>query len=348
MCLIAFKVNRHLRLNILYKLRIECYPKYYFDYQTIGGIMKKRITIVSSVVLMFCLVLWGAGEYFFAQAIKIGPKSFIDSEASDVWREANEWFATTDLETWKITSDNGLLLSATYIAATEATNSTIFVAHGYGNSTATMTQYIKMFHDAGYNVLAADARGHGESEGSYIGFGWPERRDVVQWTQEIVNRLGSQQQIGLYGLSMGASTVMMASGESDLPSNVKVIVEDCGYSSVDAELSFQLSDMYSLPAFPMIPVTSLLTEVKVGYSFYEASAINQLNNNVKPILFIHGDADTFVPTSMVYELFEATRGPKELWIVEDTDHADSYENKGFEYAQRVVQFMDAHIEKAHE
>lgn len=80
----------------------------------------------------------------------------------------------------------------------------------------TMADYAKMYHDLGYNVLVPDARGHGQSEGDYIGFGWHERKDYVQWIDEILAKNGSEETITLYGISMGAATVMMTSGE-DLP-----------------------------------------------------------------------------------------------------------------------------------
>ncbi|MFN1209021.1 alpha/beta hydrolase, partial [Enterococcus lactis] len=77
--------------------------------------------------------------------------------------------------------------------------------------------------------------------------------------------------------------------------NVKAIIEDCGYSSVHDELAYQLYDMFSLPEFPLMQVTSLVTKVRDGYFFGEGSAVDQLKKNQRPRLFIHGDADTFFP-----------------------------------------------------
>ncbi|BDP53469.1 hypothetical protein EfmJHP35_13930 [Enterococcus faecium] len=83
----------------------------------------------------------------------------------------------------------------------------------------------QMFHDMGYNVLVPDARGHGKSEGDYIGFGWPERKDYVQWINKVLENNGKSQEIVLYGVSMGAATVMMTSGEK-LPDNVIIFKEN--------------------------------------------------------------------------------------------------------------------------
>lgn len=106
----------------------------------------------------------------------------------------------------------------------------------------------------------------------------------------------------------------------DLPPQVKAIIEDCGYTSVDAQLSYQLSRMYHLPSFPLLNTTSLVTKLKAGYSFSEASALEQIKKNKLPILFIHGAEDWFVPVSMVYELYEACPSEKELYIVEGAGH----------------------------
>ncbi len=157
-------------------------------------------------------------------------------------------------------------MSAIYLPAEKKSDKTVIVAHGYMGNAETMANYAKMFHDLGYNVLVPDARGHGRSEGDYIGFGWPERKDYVQWIDKIIAETGQSQQIVLYGVSMGAATVMMTSGEK-LPNNVKAIIEDCGYSSVDEELAYQLKDMFNLPSFPLIQVTSLITKIRAGYFF---------------------------------------------------------------------------------
>lgn len=113
----------------------------------------------------------------------------------------------------------------------------------------------------------------------------------------------AQSKIVLHGVSMGGATVMMTSGEA-LPPNVKAIVEDCGYTTAKDQLAYQLKRMYRLPIFPLLHITSLLTKLRAGYFFGEASALDQLQKSKTPMLFIHGDADLFVPTEMVYELFK--------------------------------------------
>jgi fermentation-respiration switch protein FrsA (DUF1100 family) len=142
---------------------------------------------------------------------------------------------------------------------------------------------------------------------------------------------------------MGGATVMMTSGEK-LPDNVKAFIEDCGYSSVNGELSYQLKQMFNLPAFPLIPVTSVVTKVRAGYFFGEADTIKQLNKNKRPMLFIHGDKDDFVPYSMLDEVYNATNGPKEKYIVHDAKHAKALSSDPAMYQKKVTAFLQKYVQ----
>lgn len=91
---------------------------------------------------------------------------------------------------------------------------------------------------------------------------------------------------------------------------MKAIVEDCGYSTVNQELQYQLKELFNLPSFPLVNVTSGITKLRAGYFFGEASAVKQLQKNHLPMLFIHGENDTFVPFSMLDEVYNATQDLK--------------------------------------
>ncbi|MEK8206736.1 alpha/beta hydrolase [Paenibacillus sp. FSL L8-0696] len=131
---------------------------------------------------------------------------------------------------------------------------------------------------------------------------------------------------------------MMTSGEH-LPVNVKAIVEDCGYTSVKDELTFQLKRMYHLPAFPIVDTTSMLTKIQAGYSFGEASALEQVKKSITPTLFIHGDNDTFVPTEMVHTLYENSPVEKELYIVPNAGHGEAFRMDPVKYESVVTEFI---------
>lgn len=307
--------------------------------------MNKITKIILVIVLILGIGLIAAGNYFYSYAVVPAEKDFL-AEGSDKKSAeliaAEDWFNNKNNRTdWKLTSTDGLKLSAYYLPAEKEQHKTVIIAHGYMGQASDMPQYAKIYHDLGYNVLMPDARGHGRSEGDYIGFGWPERKDYLQWINRIVKQ-DPQSEIVLHGVSMGAATVMMTSGEK-LPDNVKAFVEDCGYSSANGELSYQLKQMFNLPAFPLIPVTSLVTKVRAGYFFGEADTIKQLNKNKRPMLFIHGDKDDFVPYSMLDEVYNATKGPKEKYVVHGAKHAEALSSDPAMYQQKVTAFLQKYV-----
>lgn len=309
--------------------------------------MKLWIKILIGVTLLVTVVLVFAGNYFYNYAVVPSEKDFLEGDTPGTTKtneesSAQSWFANPDnRKEWQQTSTDGLKLSAIYLPATDS-HKTAIVAHGYMGNAETMANYAKMFHDLGYNVLVPDARGHGKSEGDYIGFGWHERKDYVKWIDQVLETNGQSEEIVLYGISMGAATVMMTSGES-LPTNVKAIIEDCGYSSVNEELAYQLNELFSLPPFPLIQVTSLMTKIRAGYFFGEADAIKQLEKNQLPMLYIHGDADTFVPYEMLDKVYQATNGPKEKYIVPGAEHAKAYSIDPENYQKTVSSFLEKYV-----
>jgi len=254
-----------------------------------------------------------------------------------------DWFNKQPYEEVSIISDDGLKLVGYYLAATTPTTKTAILAHGYSSKGIWMGSYAKIYYDLGYNVLLPDDRGHGNSEGKYIGFGWSDRNDYLKWIDFIINKVGEKSQIVLHGVSMGGATVLMTSGEN-LPEAVKAIVSDCSYTSVWAELKYQLKRLYKLPPFPILNSTSILTKLRTGYSFKEASALEHVKKSKTPTLFIHGDSDDFVPTSMVYELFEAASSEKELFIVQGAGHGNSMETNVSNYKNKIKEFTEKYIQ----
>ncbi|WP_206858805.1 alpha/beta hydrolase [Candidatus Enterococcus mangumiae] len=309
--------------------------------------MKLWIKILIGAALLVTVVLVFAGNYFYNYAVVPSEKDFLEGDTPGTTKTneesaAQSWFANPEnRKEWHQTSADGLELSAIYLPASYS-HKTAIVAHGYMGDAETMANYAKMFHDLGYNVLVPDARGHGKSEGDYIGFGWHERKDYVKWIDQVIETNGQSEEIVLYGISMGAATVMMTSGET-LPANVKAIIEDCGYSSVNEELSYQLNELFGLPPFPLIQVTSLMTKIRAGYFFGEADSIKQLEKNKLPMLFIHGDADTFVPYEMLDKVYQATNGPKEKYVVPGAEHAKAYSVDPEKYQQTVSSFLEKYV-----
>ena len=234
---------------------------------------------------------------------------------------------------------SGYKAYAIYLYAPKPTDKTAVVVHGYKVRAEGMLHIAYLYnHDMGYNVLLPDLYGHGESEGDHIQMGWKDRWDVIRWTEVADDVFPHTQQV-LHGISMGAATVMAVSGEKT-PDYVKCFVEDCGYSSVWDEFAAQLKEQFGLPSFPLMNTTSELCKLKYGWSFAEAQQIEQVRKSTKPMLFIHGDKDDFVPYRMLQPLYEAkTKGKKSIFIAKGSIHAMAYRDHHEEYTQKVKEFL---------
>lgn len=308
-----------------------------------------RRTVIS-LILVIVVVLFGAGSYFFHVGMVPGHKSFIKNNQriakSDPLYTEKIWFVHAKKQKWTMTSaSKGYRLDADYIPASHHSTKNVVILHGFMNSKEKMGEYAAMFHQMGYNVLMPDARAHGQSQGKYIGYGWPERYDVRKWTNKLIAHNGQDSQVVIFGVSMGGATTMMTSGIK-MPSQVKAYVEDCGYTSLNDELNYEAGNLYNIPTpirWPLIKTLSLINRVRNGFFTGEASSVESLHHNHRPMLFIHGNNDRFVPTNMVYSNYRATQGPKELWVVKGASHASSFAHMPKAYRHHVESFLSKYI-----
>lgn len=242
-----------------------------------------------------------------------------------------------------ITAPDGARLHAVYVRASQPTRHTAVLVHGYTDCHIDMMHLGRMYHrDLHMNILLPDLRYAGKSEGTHIQMGWLDRLDVKQWIRSVPQLFGDSTEVVVHGVSMGAATTMMVSGDHDVPPYVQAYVEDCGYTSVDEQFSKELKERFFLPRIPFIPLASVLCNFRYGWKFEEASPLHQVAQCTRPMLFIHGTADAFVPTRMVYPLYAAHPGPKALWLTTGTEHAKSYYDYPQEYTQRVSNFLKQH------
>lgn len=244
-----------------------------------------------------------------------------------------------------ITSPDGIRMHAYYAHASRPKKETAVIIHGYTDCAVRMFHIGYLYnHDLDYNILIPDLRYSGLTGGKAIQMGWFDRKDVMQWIDLTPSFFGDSIQTVVHGISMGAATTMMLSGEM-LPANVKCFIEDCGYTSVWDQFEKELKEQFGLPAFPLLHVSSWLCDMKLGWNFKEASSVMQVAKCKLPMLFIHGDSDKFVPTYMVHKVYEAKPQPKELWIVPKTAHAKSYKNYPDEYTTKIRIFTEKYINK---
>ncbi len=218
----------------------------------------------------------------------------------------------------EITSFDGLHLRAMFIPCENA-KATVIMLHGYrSDGYADFSTVFEFYRELGFNILLPHYRSHFSSEGRYITFGLLERFDCCDWAKYTADNIGGD--IYLVGVSMGAATALMASG-LDLPENVRGIIADCGYSSPWDELSYVLKRDYGLPPFPLMQLVNRRFKRIVGCDLRSASCTDALTKCNKPVLFIHGSSDNFVPCEMTYSNYKACKSEKSLYISDGADHA---------------------------
>lgn len=307
---------------------------------------KKVITTILSILVIVLVAYLGAGLYFYHMAVVPSHKGFLHNQ-TQIERTGKAWYAANHAQKWHETSaTKHLKLDADYVPAAKRTKRTVLIAHGFMGDKNTMYSYAKMFHKMGDNVLVPDDRGQGQSQGNYIGYGWPDRLDYRKWMHKIIMHNGQNSQIMMFGVSMGGATTMMTSGTRGIPRQVKGYIEDCGYTGVYQEINHEARKLYHMPwilRVSLIPLLSKITQIKDGYNFSQASAINQVKKNRKPMLFIHGSKDHFVPTYMGKQNYKADHSPKRLLIVKGASHAASKQHSPKLYRKVIRQFMSKYF-----
>ncbi len=264
------------------------------------------------------------------------------SQYQPMLQERKKYFLDQPHEDVYEQSHDGLRLHATYFPGKEEGKVVIcfhgYTSHGMSDYIALSDYYLKH----GYSMLLVDERAHGESEGTYIGFGCLDRLDAMKWIDWVIKKCGTDVQILMHGTSMGGATVLMASG-LELPKQVKGIISDCAFTSPKHVFTNVLRTMYHMPAFPMMQIVDIVNKKKAGYGLDECNAAREVRKAKVPILFIHGDADTFVPCSMCHEIYENCASPKKKLIVEGASHAESYYKDMKAYEAMLDEFIGGTI-----
>ncbi len=304
----------------------------------------KRVLIIAAVILFVLAAAgYGIGSYFVHYALSPESSSgerkvkgatnyqFDSEEEEQAIGQAYE--ATTSPVS--IYSADGLKLQAKMTRADS--DVWVIVIHGYKGNNSIMMKYGARYAARGYNVLLPDNRAHGESEGSYVGMGWLDREDIERWIDWITAQ-DENAKILLHGRSMGAATTMMVSGDN--PAQVIGYIEDCGYNTVWDIFKSELKKRFSLPSFPVLYLANFVARQKAGYDFREASAVDQVAKCQKPMLFIHGEDDDFVPVWMGYEVYNAANCEKAFYLVEGAGHSQAELKDPEAYWETVFDFID--------
>ncbi len=303
---------------------------------------KKKHTLLKLAGLAALpLAYYGAGSVVFDKMFKI-DKSYIDRDIFDYLpdeytKEAYnnsidlniDWYKASKLKKATIKSFDGLMLDGVEIINHD-TNKFVILVHGYNTDRYFLLEQARIFGELGYNSLLIDQRGWGNSEGEYTSFGFKESLDLLKWIDYLTCQYPLVS-IGLYGVSMGASTVLLAT-QHKLPSNVSFAVSDCAFSSLEDLLKTRLNTSILNP--------SIATQItrKLGFKLEEVDCIKAVSKSKLPTLFIHGENDELLPCQMTLNLHATLNTDKMLCIIKDSAHA--YNCYRPEFKDALVSFLN--------
>ncbi len=240
----------------------------------------------------------------------------------------------------EITSFDGLKLKGKFYEYKKGAPIELMM-HGYrGTSERDLCGGIQRCFSLGRSCLIIDQRACGRSEGHVITFGVKEHRDCLDWIDYIISNIDKDAKIILCGISMGASTVLMASGKK-LPDNVVGVLADCGYTSADAIIKKVIKQM-KLPASLLYPFVKLGARIYGGFNLEESPAIENVKVSKLPTIFYHGQADDFVPYEMSVENFNACSAEKQLVSMPKAGHGLCFVIEPEKYLETLAKFTIEH------
>jgi alpha-beta hydrolase superfamily lysophospholipase len=238
------------------------------------------------------------------------------------------------------TTDGGQVRLVGYLYyAVKPARRWVILVHGYRGRHEEMRRYAALYAQHGFNVFMPDLRSHGESDGRYIGMGWTDGDDILDWADYLVERFGGDIDIVLHGHSMGAATVLAASARSRAPQIVSVIA-DSGYSSVWDVMARAGRMVFHVPSFPLLNAANTCFKARGGYDLHAASFEHAIRFSHTPTLIIHGAEDRFVPVRMAPRLYHACGAPiKELHVIPNAGHVMAQLVDPHAYEQMVFGFL---------
>ena len=241
-----------------------------------------------------------------------------------------------DRELLEIKSFDGLTLRGYYYEYSPDSPIELLF-HGYGgNAERDLSGGVERCFALGRSAILIDQRGAGMSDGNVCSFGINERFDCIDWIYYVTSKFGSDRPLIIGGISMGASTVMMAAGEG-LPKNVVCVMADCGYSCQKEIICKVLEEM-------KLPVDIVYPFIKLGASLYgkfdleEITPIDAVAKSKTPMIFIHGDNDAFVPHSMSLDCYAVCKAPKKMVTIEGAGHGLAFPADRKKYIESLRDF----------
>jgi len=239
-----------------------------------------------------------------------------------------------------VTSPDGLKLAGWFIPSQNG--AVIIMQHGYKSTRKELLNEAEMMYHHGYGILLTTVRAHDYSEGEMITFGMNEVNDMDAWYQYLLTRDDvDANKIGILGNSYGG---MLAIQYASVNENIKAVVADCAFSSLQDTVETSVTYFTDLPAFPFAPLIVFWAEQETGFKMEDIDTTKWIAKiSPRPVFLMQGGADVVISADSGQRLYNAAGDPKELWFEPSLGHVDFDSDMPEEYEDRVSQFFDKYL-----
>ncbi|MBR0537271.1 MAG: alpha/beta hydrolase [Clostridia bacterium] len=278
---------------------------------------------------------------FFIRLFDDRPAPSGKAEPANAAPPKPDWFTAHKGDDRVITTETTGRIHAYIIPAEEASHKWAILCHGYNSGPGSVGVFAQHYRPQGFNCICPSMRGWGNDETVYCTMGYHDKDILLAWIDYIL-LMDPDAEILLHGYSMGAVTVMLATGEK-LPAQVKAAVSDCGFTSCWEQYANVIKLYAKLPAFPLLHAVNAVSILRGNFDIRKNVPLDAVRRSVTPTVFLHGTADNFVPFAMMDRLYEACAAPKAKQAIEGADHAEAVYTDPAAYWKTVDAFLEDKI-----
>ena len=233
---------------------------------------------------------------------------------------------------------HGYILNNDISLKPENASKVAVLCHGYTSGKLVMSGYAAILMDLGFTCIVYDHRNHGDNTHDVVTtMGYYEREDLKTVLDYAYERFGSDIRILTYGESMGSAIVLSNLEIDDRP---VLTIADCGYSDLTDLFRYLLKGVYHMPIWPILPIAGVILKIWGHFDMKDVSPRKGVIKTKVPILFCHGDSDSFIPKEMSVEMSKLGDGVRQLYLCKGADHAQSFSLEPEEYRKVVTEFIN--------
>lgn len=314
---------------------------------------KRRLKIILVMIVVVLLIAFVGISYFIGMQVFENSTQLVTNEETtgvkDSFWEKFQMDYDKFIEKYRVekirveSSFDGHIIPGDYIYAQNVEgkdHDTVILVHGLGGNRYSNYPLAEYFLEKGYNVLTYDQRSSGENTAKYTTFGYWEKYDVRDMTDYVVKN-APEKKIGLWGTSFGGASIGLAMTGGELDGKVDFAVLDCPVSSMEDMIAAQMKDMeIGIPVEYMAACGNIVNRQKLGFSYEDADVPAAIKDTKVPVLVINSEADTLTPYYMGKNIYEAMgQKTKQIWSVNDSDHADVWLDYNKEYREHLDAFI---------